>query len=217
MTHAFHQIVLSECTSRMLTVNPLGSGWPHMLEELARHQVYYIKLWSNIIWHVGYKHCYFTDTFLVCNSYDDCYKKTREIFLLYVLNEMLFFLVWLNPKSIHRILIWDLKGTYQLIQSRKGFFILTGFPLRQVKQVHYLVAPVFFVTISSISQLNQRHWMTWRRMVFLGKNPHGNKITGHLWWFQTRNSKSIAVNFPITTSFILRTEQRTHGCLTSNK
>jgi hypothetical protein len=26
MTHAFHQIVLSECTSRMLTVNPLGSG-----------------------------------------------------------------------------------------------------------------------------------------------------------------------------------------------
>jgi hypothetical protein len=41
----------------------------------------------------------FTTFLIVCNSYDDCYKKTREIFLLYVLNEMLFYLVWLNPKS----------------------------------------------------------------------------------------------------------------------
>jgi hypothetical protein len=45
MTHAFHQIILSEFTSRMLTViTPWGPVRPIFMKESARHQVYYIKL-----------------------------------------------------------------------------------------------------------------------------------------------------------------------------
>jgi hypothetical protein len=114
------------------------------------------------------------------------------------------FWVWLNQNRIYKTFwIWDLKGYIPIDSITQGCRNPPGFP--KTKETGILGSTVFFVTISSISQLNQRHWLTWRRMVFLGRIHMETRLQSHLWGFQTRNSNSIAVNFPITTTFILRT------------
>jgi hypothetical protein len=149
MTHAFHQIVLSECTSRMLTViTPWGPVRPRYMPEGISpasgilHQTM-VEILSDML---DTSIAIFDNFLIVCNSYDDCYKKLVK-FLTICAERNVILGMAKSKIGFTKCVFFGYeisKGTYQLTQSRKDAVSSLVFPKTKKQVQSFLGSTVFF-------------------------------------------------------------------------
>ena len=147
--HAFHQIILEEATSRMLSIlTPWGCVRPEFLPEgISSATAILHTIMTEILEDMLDTCIVIFDNFLiVCDSFDDCYKKLVK-FLTICADRNVILGMAKSKIGWESCVFFGYqieKGTYQLTQSRKDAVASLVFPTT-VKQVQsFLGSTVFF-------------------------------------------------------------------------